>query len=382
MTGKIESSTPAMPFPVDFVRDQFPALEQAGDFIFFDNAAGAQIPRMVLDAVVHHLVDHNVQRGGPYAKSRAVDQAVAEARATVALLINAYQPDEISFGLNATSFIRLVSLGIGQNLAVRNEIIVTDMDHDANIATWSALEPMGAEIRVWKMREDGRLNVEDLVPLLSERTRLVACAAAAHAIGTLVDIAAVSRLAHEAGAEVFVDCVHYTPHAVVDVRKWDCDYLVCSGYKVFAPHMGFLWGRYEALQRLPTFREDFIPDVLPTKLKPAPSCTRTLPAWMLPCATSRLWGGMSAAAMVMTGVPTSSPRWMRSGRGNRFSHGNCSQPSAMQGRRYTASPTWQPLRIVSPRFALTFPASIRPSSPMPWEGPRSAFAMDTCMRRA
>lgn len=267
MTGKIESSTPAMPFPVDFVRDQFPALEQAGDFIFFDNAAGAQIPRMVLDAVVHHLVDHNVQRGGPYAKSRAVDQAVAEARATVAFLINAYQPDEISFGLNATSFIRLVSLGIGQNLAVRNEIIVTDMDHDANIATWSALEPMGAEIRVWKMREDGRLNVEDLVPLLSERTRLVACAAAAHAIGTLVDIAAVSRLAHEAGAEVFVDCVHYTPHAVVDVRKWDCDYLVCSGYKVFAPHMGFLWGRYEALQRLPTFREGFIPDRPPYKIE-------------------------------------------------------------------------------------------------------------------
>src|SRR5687767_5531993 len=230
-------------FPVDAIRKEFPALERDGSFIFFDNAAGAQIPRSVLDAVTHHLVDHNVQRGGRYEKSRVVDETIAQARESVAILINAERPAEISFGMNATSFIRLVSLGIGQMLQERNEIVVTDMDHDANIATWLALEKAGAKFVWWRMREDNNLYTEDLRPLLTDRTRLVACTKTAHAIGSIVDVAAVSRLAHAAGAEVFVDCVHFGPHGLIDVEEWDCDYLVCSGYKNFAPHMGFLWGR-------------------------------------------------------------------------------------------------------------------------------------------
>lgn len=254
-------------FPVDEVRAMFPAIQKAGDFILLDNAGGAQVPQAVVDAVATHLVDFNVQRMAKYQHSQGVDRNLDEARETVALLVNASRPEEISFGLNATSFIRLVSLGIAKMLQERNEIVVTDMDHDANIATWLALEADGAKVVWWRMREDGTLHVEDLKPLLNHKTRLVACTVTAHSIGTIVDVEAVGKLAHAAGAEVFLDCVHYGPHGLIDVQAWDCDYLVCSGYKNFSPHMGFLWGRYDALCKLPTFKEDFIPDVPPDKIE-------------------------------------------------------------------------------------------------------------------
>lgn len=252
-------------FPVEEVRSSFPALNDG--FIFFDNAAGAQIPQIALDAVSRHLIDHSVQRGGRYAKSRQVDAAIASARESVALLLNAFDPREVCFGMNATSFIRAVSLAIGQNLGMRNEIIVTDLDHEANIATWSALERYGAKLVWWRMRDDLNLHVEDLKPLLSGRTRLVACTVTSNALGSIVDVAAVADIAHAAGAEVFLDCVHYGPHGPIDVQEFGCDYLACSGYKIFAPHMGFLWGRGDVLDSLPTFREDFIPDEAPMKFE-------------------------------------------------------------------------------------------------------------------
>lgn len=255
-------------FPIDGVRAKFPALERAHPFLYFDNAAGAQAPRTVLDAVATHLLDHNVQRGGRYAKSRTVDHVIATAREKVAILLNARDASEVAFGMNATSFIRLVSLAIGQTItADRDEIIVTDLDHDANIATWLALRGSGARFAWWRMRDDGCLHVEDLVPLLSDRTRLVACTAASHALGSLVDVAAVAEAVHAVGAELFVDCVHFGPHGLIDVQAWDCDYLVCSGYKTFSPHMGFLWGKRDKLIALPTFREDFIPDLPPFKIE-------------------------------------------------------------------------------------------------------------------
>jgi cysteine desulfurase family protein (TIGR01976 family) len=254
-------------FPIDEVRAKFPAIQKYKDFIFFENAGGAQVPQAVVDAVAAHLVDCNVQRMAPYLHSHGVDRSVAEARISVGLLVNAYRPEEISFGLNATSFIRLVSLGIGKMLQERDEIIVTDMDHDADIATWTALEADGAKIVWWKMRDDGQLHTDDLKPLLNDKTRLVACTVTAHSVGTIVDVATVGKLAHAAGAEVFLDCVHYGPHGLIDVQAWHCDYLVCSGYKNFSPHMGFLWGRYDALVKLPTFREDFIPDTPPYKIE-------------------------------------------------------------------------------------------------------------------
>lgn len=257
----------AASFPIAAVRAAFPALNRASGFIFFDNAAGAQIPQIVLDAVNHHLLECNVQRGGRYARSREVDATIARARQSVADLVNAPDPNEIAFGMNATSFIRLLSLAIGQTLGARNEIVLTDMDHEANVATWLALERYGARFLWWKIREDGLLHVDDLVPLLSSKTRLVACTLTSNAIGSIVDVAAAARVAHQSGAEIFIDAVHYGPHGLIDVQALDCDYLVCSGYKVFAPHMGFLWGRLHLLQDLPTFREDFIPDEPPGKIE-------------------------------------------------------------------------------------------------------------------
>jgi cysteine desulfurase family protein (TIGR01976 family) len=252
-------------FPIDQVRAAFPSLQD--EFIFFDNAAGAQSPRTVLNAVSNHLLHRNVQRGGRYRQSQEVDQAIAQARESVALLVNARHSDEISFGMNATSFMRLISIAIGQSLQDRREIIVTDLDHEANIAVWLALEREGAKIVWWHFRDDGRLHPEDLDKLLSPRTRIVACTLASNALGSILNIADVSRRAHAAGAEVFVDAVHYGPHGPIDVQAFDCDYLVCSGYKIFSPHMGFLWGRLETLNALPTFREDFVPDTTPAKLE-------------------------------------------------------------------------------------------------------------------
>jgi cysteine desulfurase family protein (TIGR01976 family) len=261
-----QTESPRRQFPIDQIRSRFPALQQPG-FIFFDNAAGAQIPQTVLDAVNHHLLECNVQRGGRYAKSQQVDAAISQARESVAILLNARDPNEVAFGMNATSFIRLMSLAIGQTLQRRNEIILTDMDHEANVATWLALASEGAKFLWWRMREDGNLHVEDLKPLLSERTRLLACTVTSNALGSIVDVAGAAKFAHDFGAELFLDCVHYAPHGPIDVEQWGCDYLVCSGYKVFSPHMGFLWGRLPLLRELPTFREDFIPDEPPGKIE-------------------------------------------------------------------------------------------------------------------
>src|SRR6266550_1863275 len=235
-------------FPISWVRECFPALNLGDNFIFFDNGAGAQIPQAALDAVQKHLILRNVQRGGRYRQSVEVDETIQRARQSVAALLNANSADEVAFGMNATSFIRIVSLAIADIMGARREIIVTDMDHEANIATWLVLEKRGAEIRWWKMREDGLLHTEDLEPLLSSHTRMVACAMASNAVGSIVDVKEVSRMAHAAGAEVFVDAVHYAPHGPIDVQDLDCDYLVCSGYKMFAPHMGFLWGKAAALE--------------------------------------------------------------------------------------------------------------------------------------
>src|SRR5262245_19806185 len=143
-------------------RGSFPALANAGPFIFFDNAAGAQIPATVLAAVTDHLVKRNVQRGGPYRHSQEVDAMIGRARASVAAFVNARTPDEIAFGLNATSFMRAISLAVGQTLQERPEIIVTELDHEANVATWLALERHGARIIWWRVRDDGRLHTADI----------------------------------------------------------------------------------------------------------------------------------------------------------------------------------------------------------------------------
>ncbi len=254
-------------FPIAWVRECFPALNTKEKFAFLDNSAGAQVPQIVLDAVQHHLLTCCVQRGGRYHQSQEVDAAMARARQSVATFLNAREPDEVAFGMNATSFIRIVSLALADTLGTRNEIVVSDLDHEANVATWIALQRNGVKIRWWRIRADGTLHLADLEPVLNSKTRLVACTAASNALGSIVDVKAVARMSHAAGAEVFLDAVQYAPHVPIDVQDLDCDYLVCSGYKIFAPHMGFLWGKRAALEALPTFREDFIPDTIPSKIE-------------------------------------------------------------------------------------------------------------------
>src|SRR4029077_12126491 len=152
---------------------KFPALNRSESSLFFDNAAGAQIPQTVFDAINGHLLRRNVQRGGRYRESREVDAEIASARQTVATFLNAAEPDEVAFGMNATSFIRLVSLALSQRFADRREIVVSDLDHEANIATWMALEREGAIIRWGNVGGEGSLHLSALEPLLSSKTRLV-----------------------------------------------------------------------------------------------------------------------------------------------------------------------------------------------------------------
>ena len=283
--------------------------------------------------------------------------------------------------MNATSFIRLMSLAIGQTLAERNEIIVTDMDHEANVATWLALP--NAKFAWWKMREDGNLHVEDLQPLLSSRTRLVACTVTSNALGSIVDVAEAAKIARHAGAEIFLDCVHYGPHGTIDVQAFDCDYLVCSGYKIFSPHMGFLWGRRELLKSLPTFREDFIPDEPPGKIEAGTFIYENV-------------AGMDAAVKYLERLGAS-----LGGDSNRDSKNSrrSNLVLAMNAvRAYEASLSSELLRVLkrptrqsmasamksdcanaSPLSVSTCRKGTRRASRRHWRMPASEFAMGTCM---
>src|SRR5215467_1082678 len=261
-------SIQVMIFPINEIRSQFPALRESRGTIFFDNAAGAQLPGRVIEAVKDHMVHRMVQRGGPYKLSREVDEVIVRARAGVADLVNAADPNEVVFGINGTSFMRLVSQAIAEQSGTRNEIIVTELDHEANISVWLDLQKRGFTVRFWPLADGNpRLNLKDLVPLLSAKTRLVAVTWASNATGSIVDVAAAAAAAHAVGAEVFVDAVHYLPHGPIDVQNTGIDYMACSTYKAFAPHMGFGWGRKQALDGLPAFREYFIPDAAPYKFE-------------------------------------------------------------------------------------------------------------------
>ena len=244
----------------DRVRGRFPALRDAPGTVFFDNAAGAQVPEEVHEAIREHLLRRNVQRGGRYEKSRAVDAMLGSARETVASFLNAESPQEISFGLNSTTLIRTVADSIRPLLRAGDEVVVTELDHEANIGPWLRLEASGLNARFWRIRNPGaRLEMADLAELLgSGRVRVVAMPLASNATGGVVDVAAATRLARQAGAYTFVDAVHFAPHGRIDVQVLGADFLAFSGYKIFGPHVGFLWGRGDALRRLKPEREFFI----------------------------------------------------------------------------------------------------------------------------
>ncbi|HTL99758.1 MAG TPA: cysteine desulfurase-like protein [Candidatus Omnitrophota bacterium] len=255
-------------FPVDALRARFPALREAGDReIFFDNAAGAQVPDDVIDAVREHLVRRGVNRGGLFARSIEVDRQIAAARQAVATFLNARSPEEIVFGLNSTSLIRTVAEAARPLFSAGDRVIVTQLDHEANVGPWLRLERDGVLPLVWKVRgPEARLDLDDLRDLLREadgRARLVAMPLASNAIGRIVDVAAAARVANEAGALAFVDAVHFAPHGPIDVQALGADFLAFSGYKIFGPHVGFLWGRAESYRRLTPVRDFFIPGEAP-----------------------------------------------------------------------------------------------------------------------
>ena len=230
-----------MTLPLTWIRDQFPAVER-GDAVFLDNAAGAQVPQQVVDNMVEALTTMQVNKGGAYKQSERIGAAKERVREGVATFLNAASPDNVAFGPNATTLVELLAQAFGRKLSAGDEIIVTELDHHANVDPWRRLAERGITLKTWSTRAPHyTLELADLEPLLSDKTRLVAMTAASNALGTLTPVAATAERVHAAGAKLMVDTVHYSPHFLPDVQKLGVDALVFSPYKVFGPHAGVLY---------------------------------------------------------------------------------------------------------------------------------------------
>jgi cysteine desulfurase family protein (TIGR01976 family) len=255
-----------------WVRTQFPSLavqQDGAPVVYFDNPAGTQVPQSCIDGIVHYLTTANANTHGPFLTSQRTDLVIEQARAGMAALLGAAGPDEIAFGPNMTTITFALSRAIGRLLAPGDEVIVTELDHDANITPWTSLEERGVVIRRIPARlADCTLDLEAYAGLLSPRTRLVAVGLASNAVGTITDVAALARLAHAVGAWVWVDAVHYPPHGPVDVQALGADFLVCSAYKFFGPHLGILWGRKELLDQIRPYHVRPAPQTTPDKFEP------------------------------------------------------------------------------------------------------------------
>lgn len=266
-----ESSVNAAVKSTSEIRSHFPALERVHlgrPVAYFDGPGGTQVPRAVVDAISDYLFHHNANTHWGYPSSQETDVLLDEARRTFADFLNA-APDEIAFGANMTTLTFHVARALGRGWGPDDEIVVTELDHHANVDPWQALaRERGVVVRKARMNpETGRLDTDDLARLITDRTRLLAIGAASNALGTVSDIAAAVRLAHAAGALAFVDAVHYAPHHLVDVRAWDCDFLACSAYKFYGPHIGVLYGRREALAALDVPKLRPAPDAVPERLE-------------------------------------------------------------------------------------------------------------------
>jgi cysteine desulfurase family protein (TIGR01976 family) len=247
----------AAPLDLNWARAQFPALslEVGGQpAAFLDGPGGTQVPQRVIDATTEYLRTSNANTCGAYATSRRTDQTIAGARLAMADFLGC-DSDEIVIGPNMTSLTYAISRAIGRELGPGDEIVLTHLDHDANISPWRALEERGVKIQMADIREeDCTLNMEDLARKINSRTKVVAAGYASNAVGTINDAKTIVRLAHEVGALAFIDAVHYAPHGPIDVRDLDCDFLACSTYKFFGPHMGVLYGKREHLARLQPYK--------------------------------------------------------------------------------------------------------------------------------
>jgi cysteine desulfurase family protein (TIGR01976 family) len=252
-------------------RAECPALEQmAGGrpLVFFDGPGGTQVHGSVIEAMSRYLTEANSNFHGAFLFSRRTDETVAAARQALADLFNAPGPDEIVFGPNMTSLTFNLSRAIGRTLASGDEIVVTRLDHDANIAPWLALQERGVIIRHADFNpSDCTLDMTSLEMAINPRTKVVALGYASNAVGTINEVRHAAELAHTVGAWVYVDAVHYAPHGPVDVQALDCDFLVCSAYKFFGPHLGVLYGRYGLLESLPAYKVRPADDAPPHKFE-------------------------------------------------------------------------------------------------------------------
>jgi cysteine desulfurase family protein (TIGR01976 family) len=222
--------------------------------VFLDGPGGTQVPQCVIDAISGYLKNSNANTCGAYATSQRTNVMIAEARAAMADFFGC-DSDEVVFGPNMTTLTFAISRSIGRELGPGDEILLTHLDHDANVSPWRALEERGVTIRFVEVNEDDcTLNMADLAQKISSRTRVVAAGYASNAVGTINDVKEIVRLAHHKGALAYIDAVHYAPHGPIDVRALDCDFLVCSSYKFFGPHMGILYGKREHLQRLQPYK--------------------------------------------------------------------------------------------------------------------------------
>jgi cysteine desulfurase family protein (TIGR01976 family) len=257
---------------VAWAREQFPSLGLSvggRSAVYFDNPAGTQVPRQVEQAMLSYFAEANANTHGTFLTSRRTDALVERARLLTAAFLGANSPDEIAFGPNMTTLTLSLSQAIGRTLRAGDEVIVSDLDHDANISPWLELEERGIVVRRIPIEPArGTLDLSAFERLLSERTRLVAVGYASNALGTVNDVRRISELAHSAGARVWIDAVHFAPHRPIDVGALGVDYLVCSAYKFFGPHLGVFWGKHELLEALPARRIRPSPSSAPEKFEP------------------------------------------------------------------------------------------------------------------
>jgi cysteine desulfurase family protein (TIGR01976 family) len=245
-------------FDLTSIRAQFPSLAQTVNghpAAFLDGPGGTQVPQRVIDAISNYLRRDNANTGGAYSTSRHTDAMIAEARAAMADFLHC-AADEVVFGPNMTTLTFAMSRAIGRDLKPGDEILVTRLDHDANVSPWLAMAEEGGITVRWAEIHDAdcTLDLADLASKINSHTKLVAAGYASNAVGTINPVKEIVRLAHAAGALAYIDAVHYTPHGLIDVAALDCDFLVCSTYKFFGPHMGVIFGKREHLQRLRPYK--------------------------------------------------------------------------------------------------------------------------------
>ncbi|HEU5399871.1 MAG TPA: cysteine desulfurase-like protein [Terriglobales bacterium] len=252
---------------LSWIREQFPSLALRVNglpAVYFDGPGGTQVPQRVIDAMTDYFLRSNSNTHGAFETSRRTDVVVSAARSAISDMLGCH-PGEVVFGPNMTTLTFALSRSIGREIVPGDEIITTGLDHDADVAPWRALTERGAIIREVDVKlADCTLDLDDLKRKLSPKTRLVAVGYASNSVGTVNPVAEIAKLAHSVGAMLFVDAVHYAPHGPIDVRAIDCDFLACSVYKFFGPHIGVLFGKHEHLARLQPYKvrpcADTVPD--------------------------------------------------------------------------------------------------------------------------